>query len=165
MNGSSVLVLNSDYNQINVISWRRAFSLIEKGKVEIVHYTDKTVRNWQGDFEFRIPLVIRLVNFVKQVYARKLKFSKKYVKIRDSKTCMYCGAKEKKMTIDHVVPISKGGKNTWENCVCCCHKCNNKKGNKLLQETDTRLKKLPHAPTVREFLKLKMDLSGIKIEF
>ena len=158
-----VVVLNADFNQINVISWKRVFTLIEKGKVEVVKSSNKIVKNYDGDKRFQIPLVVRLINFIKNVYSKNPSFSKKNVKIRDLNTCAYCGIKNKKMTIDHIIPLSSGGKNSWTNCITSCQKCNSKKGNKSLKDSGLKLNFQPYVPSIKKFIECKMIVSGYNI--
>ena len=80
--------------------------------------------------------------------------------IRDKFECQYCGATSD-LTIDHIVPLSRGGKSLFENCVTACKLCNSKKTNKLPNETGFHLKKKPTAPTINEFIRFKSDKLGI----
>lgn len=150
-----VIVLNADYTFINSVSWKRAFNLVSKGKVEIVKYTDEYSSS--ESIKFRIPAVIKLVNFVKQVYKNLVPFNKKNILIRDNYTCSYCGERHKKVNVDHVIPISKKGQNTWENCVCCCFDCNRKKADKTPQEANMKLRIVPKMPSVHQFLQAKFN--------
>lgn len=154
-----VIVLNSDFTYINAVSWKRAWKLVDKGKVEVVKYSGKIIKSGSGT-QFKIPLVIKLVNFIKQIYKAKVPFNKSNVILRDMKQCQYCGIKETKMTVDHVLPISRGGSNDWFNCVCACKKCNNKKGNKTLSESKMILRRKPAEPKISQFLQIKMKING-----
>lgn len=124
-----VIVLNNDYSFLNVVTPKKAFSYISRGKVIVEKYTDNFMSTFYN--ALKIPMVIRFVYMIRQVYKRRVPWSKRNVMIRDNYTCAYCGIKMKNMTVDHVVPKVLGGKNTFENTVCACKVCNNKKGNKL----------------------------------
>tara|TARA_R100000008_G_C3585941_1_gene172278 strand:- start:2989 stop:3513 length:525 start_codon:yes stop_codon:yes gene_type:complete len=141
-----ILLLNSDYRALRFINWNRALKLMYRNKVE-------TVSEWEG-FHIRstsgnisLPSTLRLKTHVKYHKVR-IKFSKNLIKKRDAFTCQYCGEQErKKLTIDHIIPVSRGGQNSFENCVTACFKCNNKKNNRLLSEINMKLAKVPKKPT------------------
>ena len=127
---SRVLVLNASYEPLNIVQGRRAIILLIKEKAAFVS-----------------AKVIRLVEFVRIPFSRvnAMKPSRNMVYKRDGHKCQYCGA-TRRLTIDHVVPRSKGGGDTWENMVVACSSCNTKKGDKLLEQTGMRLEKKPCAP-------------------
>ena len=81
--------------------------------------------------------------------------------VRDGFRCVYCGTSSR-LTIDHVIPASKGGKNNFDNCVTACQPCNNKKGNRTPNEANMFMKKRPYAPTISEFIRLKMKQLGVE---
>lgn len=156
MNGC--VILNSDYSFLNIISWEKAIKLSEKGKTTVVKYSDRIVRT--VDRIIKVPAVMKLIKLIRTIYRTKVVFSKKNVISRDKGTCQYCGANSN-LTIDHVVPVSKGGKSTFENCVAACQDCNSKKGNKLPREIGMFPKKQPVAPTISEFTRIKAEKAGI----
>lgn len=89
-------------------------------------------------------------------FSFRVRLSRQNIFLRDNHECQYCGKKvsEKKLTVDHVVPLSRGGRHEWENVVAACSSCNNRKGNKALEKTEMRLKRPPHRPQwlpIREF--------------
>jgi 5-methylcytosine-specific restriction endonuclease McrA len=143
---NKILLLNSDYRVLRFVDWSRALKLLLKNKVDIIDF-------WEGveirtvDGSIVLPATIRLRNQVR-FHRAKIKFSKNLIKRRDNYKCQYCGKIEdrKKLTIDHVVPVSKGGESSFVNCVTACYKCNNKKNNSLLSETNMRLRKKPMRP-------------------
>jgi 5-methylcytosine-specific restriction endonuclease McrA len=143
MNGR-VLVLNSTYEPINVCSTRRAIVLIMKGvarteeKQEIVYRSPRT--------SMHIPSVIRLTEYVHIPFERK-SLSRKNILLRDHNTCQYCGRvfNPSDLTLDHVIPKSRGGSSNWDNLVACCKKCNNKKGNHMPDEAGMKLIKRPQS--------------------
>lgn len=156
MNGC--VILNMDYSFLNIVSWEKAIKLAEKGKATVVKYSDRVFRT--VDKVIKIPAVMKLIKLIRTIYRTKVVFSKKNVISRDRHTCQYCGSHDK-LTIDHVVPVSKGGKSTFENCVAACQECNSKKGNKLPREIGMFPKKQPVAPTISEFTRVKAEKSGV----
>jgi len=139
-----VLVLNADYNPINVTSLQRGFNLVYKGKAEIVKSSDIPIVSSFG--EFVRPLIIRLLNYV-LIKTKKIRVNRHRIMRRDNYSCAYCGSK-KSLTIDHIIPKSKGGDNTWKNLVTCCLPCNFKKGDKSLEEIGMKLIKKPTEPNI-----------------
>jgi len=144
-----VIVLNADYQFINVVTIKKAFSYILKGKVIVEKYTEKSIHTSEDTFQ--IPLVVRFTYLIRQIYNRNVPWSKKNVCIRDNYICGYCG--EKGNTVDHVIPKKLGGKNTFENTVCACKSCNAKKGNKLPEECGMYPSHELVRPTIKEFMK------------
>lgn len=156
-----VILLNSDYSFINTIDWKKAMCLLAKGKVEVLKATDKILKSSERTWEIYIPKVLRLVKLVRSIYRTKVPYSKKNIIYRDKFTCQYCGKTDKKMTIDHVLPSSRGGKSSFENCVASCKPCNNIKNDKTPREAKMTLKRQPFQPTIMEFITIKMKLLGI----
>lgn len=168
---SNVLVLNKHYTAIRVISVRRAFTLLCKSAAEVMAKTNGRYdtyglvrwiessgngRNIYPADEFihtpsvkvRVPRVIRLVSYAK--FRRPtLRITRKNIMARDHNHCQYCGKKipPAKLSIDHIVPRSRGGLLTWDNVVTCCSKCNTRKGGYLPHEAGMRLLKKPRVPT------------------
>jgi 5-methylcytosine-specific restriction endonuclease McrA len=149
------VVLNGDYSFLNIVHWKRAVRLCFAGKGEVVKSTGEALRGVDGQTIMNRPLVIRLIKLIRMVYKNRVPYSKKNVMIRDGRQCMYCGTTKEKLTIDHVIPISKGGKTNFDNCVTACYACNNYKGNKTPSEADMYLIRQPHTPTINEFFILK----------
>lgn len=156
-----VILLNSDYSFLNTVNWKKAMCLIAKGKVEIVKASKKIIKSAENAWEMVVPKVLRLVKLVRTIYKTRVPFSKKNVLYRDEFTCQYCGKKKQRLTIDHVIPKSKGGRSNFENCVASCKPCNNKKGNRLPSEAKMGLPKRPIQPTIMEFLHIRMRMLGI----
>ena len=153
------IVLNGDYTFLNTISWKRAVCLIIKGKTEVLKYSEKVLRNTAG-VVMRMPLVIRLIKVIRTIYRSHVPFSKRNVMVRDRYKCVYCGSNEI-LTIDHVIPVSRGGKSNFENCVTACKPCNNKKDRRTPSEAKMFLRKQPYAPTISEFFRIKMKQTGM----
>jgi 5-methylcytosine-specific restriction endonuclease McrA len=156
-----VLVLNSDYEPLNVCGLRRAISLVFLGKVDVLHHDGKMVRTVSGTF--RSPSVVRLKNHIRRPIP-ELKLSRRSIFARDNYTCQYCGTAAKELTIDHVIPKRVGGPTTWENLVCCCRRCNSKKGDKTLQQVGFKLRREPRRPKFVPFISLTKFLHGTQNE-
>ena len=139
-----VLVLNADYTPLNVTSVRRGFVLVIKGKAEVLRQDAEKIVTTIG--EFVRPLIIRLLNYVR-FKNKPVKLNRKRVFKRDNNECVYCGGK-KNLTIDHIMPRSRGGKNTWANLVTCCSSCNHKKGNRTPEEANMKMLYRVYEPTV-----------------
>jgi 5-methylcytosine-specific restriction endonuclease McrA len=136
---SKVLVLNETLAPINICSWRRAMTMIFKGKAITVENSDRLLNH-----RYFLPFVIRLVNYVSIPY-NSVVLTRKNIYLRDNHTCQYCG-KGSNLTIDHIIPRSRGGKDVWENIVACCVRCNNRKGDRLPEEVGMQLRKRPYRP-------------------
>lgn len=143
MNGR-VLVLNSTYEAINVCTTRRAIVLILKGIARAEERHDGYFHSTRT--RIPVPSVIRLTEYVHIPFERK-SLSRKNILLRDHNTCQYCGRVHTpgELTLDHVIPKSKGGHSNWDNLVACCKRCNNRKGNALPDEVGMRLLKHPQA--------------------
>lgn len=139
-----VLVLNSDYTPINVTTVIRGFVLVSKGKAEILKSSDNPILS--GYQTHVRPLIIRLLNYVRY-RVRNLKINRNRLFKRDNFECVYCGSR-KTLTIDHVMPKSRGGANTWTNLVTCCSSCNRKKGDRTPEEANMKLMVRPFEPTL-----------------
>lgn len=157
-----VVLLNSNYSFLGVIHWKRAISLVVRGKVEVIKATDRIIRNASRTVEIFVPKVIRLVKLARMVYRSRVPYNRKNVLFRDKFTCQYCGIEDRlNLTVDHVHPTSKGGKSEFENCVAACKECNTKKDSMTMSECGMTLKRKPFKPTVMEFISIKMKLLGV----
>jgi 5-methylcytosine-specific restriction endonuclease McrA len=163
MQSISCVLLNADYTPLGIISWKKAIKLICKKKVEIVKYSETVIHNFENTIVIKIPLIIKLIKLIRKLWGIRVPYSKRTVMIRDNYTCVYCGTDNKKrMTIDHIIPKSKGGKSNFDNTVCCCFDCNNKKDNRTPSESRMFLKTRPYTPTIMEFLKKSIKDSGME---
>ena len=150
-----VLVLNTTYEPLNVCSVRRALVLLLKDKAEVLEQSGAALRSERGTYE--IPLVIRLNSYVRiPRRAASARISRRAVFARDSHRCQYCGS-ARHLTVDHVVPRSKGGADTWDNLVTSCAPCNRKKGDRPLHLAGLRLMRPPRAPGPGAFVLLHVD--------
>lgn len=148
-----VLVLNNDFTPINVTSLRRGFKLVFKGKAEII-YSDDDNPITSSFKKFQRPSVIRLIKYIYFPY-RKVPLSRINVFKRDGNRCVYCGTVEN-LTIDHVLPKSRGGNNHWKNIVTCCKTCNVYKDSMTPDEAGLTMSHEPFVPTYLQFIE-KMD--------
>jgi len=180
---SKVLVLNRLWQVIDVCSVRRAICLLYLRHAQVVlkeggSFYTFGFEEWRdfsqnsadnGDvigtitYKIKVPRVILLMIYDK-FPPREVKFTRRNIYKRDKNTCQYCGRtfRPEELNIDHVVPLSRGGKDTWENVVCSCISCNLRKGNKTLKEAGMRLIRKPKKPEWRTFI--KENLANIKEE-
>src|SRR5215203_3882580 len=147
-----VLVLNASYEALNVTSVRRAHVLVFKGKAEVIEALEQPLRSASDTFLW--PHVIRLVTYVSVPRKVQRKISRRALFARDGWRCAYCGTSSGRLTLDHVVPRSRGGESSWENVVTACAPCNHKKGNRLLEETQMALSFVPRAPAPALFIQI-----------
>jgi len=181
MSSERTLVLNSGYQVVGVVPWQRAITMLYEGDAETLHDWDKTVNDFKAvaydkevanqsrSYVYKLPAIVRLLNSNVLPRHRNVKFSKINVFYRDDYTCQYCGhksehgstVKNKRMTIDHVIPVSKGGRTTFDNCVAACGECNSKKSDKTLAEAGLKLLKKPSVPSVSVLLKRKLNKKRI----
>ncbi len=139
-----VLVLNLDYQPINICGTRRAVKLLYLGKAEILENRELQLRTVTTSMPY--PSVIKLARLIRRPRPQ-VKLSRKAILARDGYKCQYCGKRNVKMTIDHVKPRRLGGSFTWENLVCACHACNAKKGDRSSSEAHLKLLRKPKKPS------------------
>ncbi|MGQ9508477.1 MAG: HNH endonuclease [Thermodesulfobacteriota bacterium] len=139
------LLLNSTFEPLKVIHWKKAVLMVLLDKVEVLEEYDRLIRGIQ--FSLKLPAVIRLRRFIQRKRIL-VKFSRQNLFIRDRRTCQYCGEpfEPNELTYDHVIPRSKGGQTEWTNVVTCCTACNLKKGGRTPEEAGMSLIKKPKAP-------------------
>jgi 5-methylcytosine-specific restriction endonuclease McrA len=147
-----VLVLNASYEPLNVCSVRRAHVLVWKGKAEVIESHERPLRSASGAFIW--PHVIRLLQYVRVPQAVKRRISRRALFARDGWRCVYCGSSGGRLTLDHVVPRSRGGDSVWENVVTACAPCNLRKGDRTLEEASMTLPRQPHTPAPVLFIRL-----------
>jgi 5-methylcytosine-specific restriction endonuclease McrA len=147
-----VLVLNASYEPLNVCSVRRAHVLVFKGKAEVVEHLGRPLRSAAERFLW--PHVIRLLQYVRVPKSVQRKISRRALFARDGWRCQYCGNEGGKLTLDHVVPRSRGGESVWENVVTSCAPCNLRKGNRAPEDVGMRLHSPPRPPAPALFVTL-----------
>jgi len=158
---TEVLVLNSDFEPLNVCHVRRALVMVYLGKADVLHAHESSIPiNYNG---LAHPSVVKLRHHVRRPLP-ELKLSRRTVFARDQFICQYCGHVGKDLTIDHVVPKRHGGGTVWENLVCSCRRCNMKKGDKMLHQTSMKLIKQPRRPKYIPYISLTKYLAGRKNE-
>jgi 5-methylcytosine-specific restriction endonuclease McrA len=149
-----VLVLNASYEPLNITSWKRAVILLLKDKAEQVEHNGKLISP-----NFPLPSVIRLRQYIRIPY-NEIPLTRRNVLHRDSHTCQYCGAQGEDLTLDHVLPRSRAGEDSWENIVTACVRCNVKKGNRTPKEARMPLRTTPHRPYSSLYFELSKHIRG-----
>ncbi len=145
-----MLVLNATFEPINVCSVRRAAVLLLKAKAELVEHAAWELRSER--MSMSRPLVIRLVSYVRIPRdAHRRKITRRAVFARDEWECQYCGSPSN-LTVDHVVPRSRGGDSSWENIVASCAPCNRRKGDRLPRQVGMSLRRQPRTPGAHIFI-------------
>jgi 5-methylcytosine-specific restriction endonuclease McrA len=139
-----VLLLNATHEPLAVVNGRRAVVLMLAGKAECLVERSAGEKVRSPSFVLAVPAVLRLHRFVRVPYAPAAAITRAGVLRRDRKRCAYCRSAGD--TIDHVVPRSRGGAHSWENCVACCSKCNARKADRLLSEIGWSLPFVPGSP-------------------
>ncbi len=178
---SSVLVLNKLYMAVHVISVRRAFALLFKDLAEVIvlddgHYLAYNFPGWREvsearaafrgpddefirtvHFEIQVPRVVRLLGY-DRIPRQKVRFNRRNIFARDGNRCQYCGRRfaTSDLSLDHVMPRSRGGGATWENIVCACIRCNVRKGGRTPNEAGMHLIREPIRPRTSPTLSLKL---------
>jgi 5-methylcytosine-specific restriction endonuclease McrA len=153
------LLLNTTFEPLSVLSWRKAVTLIFLEKVEVLREYEREITG--VSVRIRQPAVIRLRRLVRTNHS-SVKFSRKNIFLRDDHTCQYCGKRfdAKGLTCDHIIPRSRGGVTEWTNIVTSCTRCNLQKGDKLPDEVDMYPRKRPSRPNGFYLLMLHL---GVKV--
>lgn len=138
-----VLVLNANFEPLNICTTRRAFGLIMTDKASLVLNGRGYIHTVSQ--KFPRPSIIRLERMIKRPRIR-VKLSKREVMRRDNFTCQYCGQRASQLTIDHIIPRSHGGEHDWKNLVAACPTCNHRKGGRTLAQSQMRLLRIPTEP-------------------
>lgn len=140
---NAVLVLNQNYEPLNVCNIRRALVMVIDGKAEVLEASPQGITSPTA--VFTAPSVIRLMYLIRRPRPR-VKLTRREIFIRDGFTCQYCGRYGHELTIDHVIPRSRGGLHAWDNVVSACRTCNHRKGGKSVAEARMLLNIQPHEP-------------------
>jgi 5-methylcytosine-specific restriction endonuclease McrA len=165
-----VLIISKDYIPINFTTVARAIGKLFSGNVEVITvdatgtYNSYDLDHWitvqSDDFipavniNFPVPRVIRVLRYIRYNKRTGVRFSRHNIYKRDNYTCAFCGKEfvESKLSVEHIIPISRGGETrSWDNVVTACKKCNNQKGNKLLSEVNMKLLFQPYKPKYNLF--------------
>ncbi len=148
--GRKVLVLNQDYSALSICSVPKAFLLVYLNKAELVAESDgMRLRTVSEDFP--MPTVIRLHRYVSLPY-KGVMLTRQNIFKRDGHRCQYCGTAED-LTLDHVMPKSRGGKTSWDNLATACKRCNARKGDFTPEEAGIKLRQRPFKPSFLVFLR------------
>lgn len=143
--------MNHNYEPLSVCNVRKAIGLLWLGKAELIAANDgRVLRSVSATMPF--PSIVRLSVFVRVPY-KKIVLSRKNILRRDGHTCQYCGKTDLMLTVDHIVPSSRGGTDSWENLVAACVSCNNRKGDRTPHEANMVLKRRPIRPNHVMFLR------------
>ena len=161
MDNVNVLKLDSAFKPVEVTSWQEAVVLTWLNKAWAAEYTDKWVRSAKEAFQ--IPSVIVLFRYIDEKFF-SLPCTRKNILTRDDHQCQYCGNhfRESDLTIDHVIPRSKGGKNEWDNVAAACRSCNQRKSNYLLENSPVSLIRKPKKPSYRSLIKKRVGDANSK---
>jgi 5-methylcytosine-specific restriction endonuclease McrA len=150
-----VLILNQSFEPISICTAQKAILLLFLMKAEIVSERNGLLIR-SVNYQMPYPSVIRLVSYIRIPY-RRIEISKRNIHLRDGFKCQYCGSRSKELTVDHVIPKSRGGDDNWENLVSACKKCNNKKANSTPEEAKMRLLVKPYRPNYILFIQRYMN--------
>ena len=144
--------MNSAFEPVRVINWQKALILWLQGKVEILEFHAQFVRSSRESFQ--LPSVIRLKTYIRPWVGTRIKLSRENVYLRDGHICQYCQKRfgNRELTFDHVVPVSRGGRKTWDNIVTACRPCNHRKGNRTPEAVGMKLIRKPKRPKWRAFV-------------
>lgn len=153
------IVLQNNFQILGTTNWQRAVTLVCSEKAEVIHYSDVKLHP-----KMNYPLVIRLIKTIRNLWKKEVPWKRLNIHIRDEFTCQYCSTPVPKsqVTLDHIVPKSRGGKNSWENVVTSCFDCNNTKSNRTPSEAKMTLNRQPWKPTIMEFILMNVRQQGLE---
>jgi 5-methylcytosine-specific restriction endonuclease McrA len=141
------LLLNASYEPLRVVDWKRAINLLWQGKVEVLEVYDREIHGFS--ITIKLPSVIRLLTLIRIKEAHhNVRFSRANIFARDKHRCQYCSrnGRSDELTFDHVIPISRGGRKSWDNIVTACIRCNSRKSGCTPREAGMALRKKPSKP-------------------
>lgn len=138
-----VLILNQNYEPMSVIAAKKAVILLYLGKVEIIEHHAEFIHSVSSALPY--PSIVRLMSFI-SVPRKRVVLSRRNILKRDNHRCQYCGTNHRTLTVDHVIPKNVGGEDSWENLVCACVQCNNRKGNRTPDDAGMHLLRRPQKP-------------------
>lgn len=160
-----VLVIDKAFQLVGVVNLRRAWKKLFSGRAEVIVYSkDDAVVGWNRDQ--RLPSVIQLVSIVPR-WKQRVRFCRRSVFARDAFTCSYCGAQgmTEDLTLDHVIPRAQGGTTVWENVVCACVGCNQRKAHRTPDQAGMKLRRRPFKPSHVMQVEIKEGLGQIPAEW
>jgi hypothetical protein len=161
-NHKKTLVLDSTYHARSIATTDRAFVITYKGNAQIVAEYDESFRTVNPLLDFKKPSIIRVFRYVKTPLHAKVTLTRENVFKRDNYECVYCGhSLRRDLTLDHVIPQSKGGENTWENLVTACKRCNSQKADLSLEEFGKEIPR-PYRP---HYLMLMRQVENVPEEW
>jgi len=154
---NKTLVLDVAYIARSIITTERAFVISMKGNAEVIHEYDEYFKLVNPDYQFKKPSVIKVKKYVNDLL-HTVPLTRENVYRRDNYSCVYCGESRRKLlTLDHLVPKSKGGENTWQNLVTACKKCNNIKSDQSVDEFGYKIEK-PYQPHYLMMMKSMFEI-------
>jgi len=153
----NVLMLNQNYEPLTVCSARRAIVLLFQGKAEMIETANGLLIHTVST-SYDLPSIVRLWQY-RRVPFKRIMLTRKNVITRDARRCQYCSTSKGPMTVDHVIPKTNNGSDSWENMVCACVKCNNKKGNRTPEQAGMKLLKKPTRPSHIQFIQRYVGVS------
>jgi 5-methylcytosine-specific restriction endonuclease McrA len=148
---AKVLILNQNYEPMSIVNVRKAIVLLYLGKAELIE-TNEALRVRSVYTSMPFPSILRLGVYIRVPY-KKIILSRKNILRRDAHKCQYCGRSDLTLTVDHVMPVSRGGEDSWENLVCACVRCNNGKGDRTPDEALMPLRRNPMRPNHVTFIR------------
>ncbi|MCC7493907.1 MAG: HNH endonuclease [Fimbriimonadaceae bacterium] len=154
-----VLVLNENYEPLNITNLKRAVTLLHLGKAEVVETVDRQVRSARS--RAAAPSVVRLAYYVRRPYPQ-LRVSRKGIFARDHFRCQYCGARDLALTLDHVIPVSRSGAHDWTNLVTACVACNTKKGDRTPSEAGMTFLQAPYRPRYTPYISFPKFVTAVR---
>ncbi len=158
MGNSAVLVLNQNYQPLNVCNARRAFVLVDRGKAEVLEHSEGGGIRTPSRV-FHLPSVIRMIYLIKRPRP-KMRLSRREIFQRDRYTCQYCGRQTRDLTLDHILPRHRGGRHDWVNLTSACKTCNHRKAGRTPEEARMKLLQQPFAPRVNSYYVVYRHLNG-----
>lgn len=156
-----VLVLNYNYEPLNLCSARRAIMLILGGKAEVLLSSEQVIHTAVS--VITCPSVIRLSHQIRRPHP-VVKLSRREIFRRDDYSCQYCGVRSHDLTLDHIMPRHRGGPHTWLNLVSACRTCNHRKGGRTPEEARMRLRRQPFQPYAGPYYAIERRLRGSMVE-
>jgi 5-methylcytosine-specific restriction endonuclease McrA len=150
-------MLNASYEPMRLVNWQKAMILWFQDKVEVLAHHQEFVRSIRN--KFPLPSVIRLKKYIRSQESTKIRFCRENIYTRDSYICQYCQVKfsTRDLTLDHVLPVSQGGRKDWTNIVTACRSCNQKKGNRTPEQADMPLMNQPLEPKWLPAIKFEVN--------